>query len=637
MDTESGRLAWVGEDADERFLNCAPDKVPTICQLLIISAPELNALNSLSERHRNAHVAAWAPDADDARVDEILDLGFDVVLRRKPELNALIRAQRRYSRSIDTIIAQFESHDALLSFCAEIAARPTLKDVLRIAVGRLADLFDFDRTSVMLLNESQEIAHVVMENEDDRLDNMVLRLEDYPELLELVRTREPLFIPDVLGESLMQGVRGKLQQADHKTRTSVLFPLICRGEVAGALFLRSTRQHENVEERMMIVGKTIAAVTSAAISYGLEQDVLLSQRKQLEMQTERIDQELEQVKHFSDLFEQSRDGIIVTDTDGDIQYVNPAAANILRMPALSLINESFLVLLTAESQTAARKAYEGLGLDPLGYVDLGLIIEGDLFIVLSAAIRPLKEGSAGVLVSFREVTELRLIETELLQTKEFLENLIQSSVDAIVAADIHGQIILMNRSAEKLLGYTEQEVVGKIHVDELYAADDAADVMQKLRGNAYGGVGRLEAVRQTLKSKDGDIVPVTMTAAIIYENGIEVATVGIFTDIRERLKMQEKLSVVEQKLQMSERQAVAAELAGAAAHELNQPLTSIMGYAEMLKRRIPEGDRKYKSISVICRETDRMAEIIKKIGHITKYETTDYVGDSQIIDLKGET
>jgi signal transduction histidine kinase len=98
--------------------------------------------------------------------------------------------------------------------------------------------------------------------------------------------------------------------------------------------------------------------------------------------------------------------------------------------------------------------------------------------------------------------------------------------------------------------------------------------------------------------------------------------------------MEEKLSQVQKKLQMAERQSVAIELAGAAAHELNQPLTSILGYAEMLKSRVPVADKNRKAVEVICRETERMAGIVRKIGQITSYKTQSYVGASQIMDFE---
>ncbi|MBI3179718.1 MAG: hypothetical protein HYZ27_08650 [Deltaproteobacteria bacterium] len=90
---------------------------------------------------------------------------------------------------------------------------------------------------------------------------------------------------------------------------------------------------------------------------------------------------------------------------------------------------------------------------------------------------------------------------------------------------------------------------------------------------------------------------------------------------------------MQRQLQISERQAVAAELAGAAAHELNQPLTSILGYAEILRRRLAEGDPNRRPAEVIAREAERMASIVKRIGQITAYQTKAYVGSSQIMDL----
>ena len=91
--------------------------------------------------------------------------------------------------------------------------------------------------------------------------------------------------------------------------------------------------------------------------------------------------------------------------------------------------------------------------------------------------------------------------------------------------------------------------------------------------------------------------------------------------------------MAQEKLQLSEKQAVIAELAGTAAHELNQPLTSVMGYAELLKKKVGEDPALKRPVEVILRETERMADIVRKIGRITKYETKTYVGSTRIVDL----
>ena len=80
-----------------------------------------------------------------------------------------------------------------------------------------------------------------------------------------------------------------------------------------------------------------------------------------------------------------------------------------------------------------------------------------------------------------------------------------------------------------------------------------------------------------------------------------------------------------------------AELAGTAAHELNQPLTSVMGYGELLIRRLPAGTPERNAAQVIMQEAERMANLVRKIGKITRYETKSYVGDQRILDLDRAT
>ena len=129
----------------------------------------------------------------------------------------------------------------------------------------------------------------------------------------------------------------------------------------------------------------------------------------------------------------------------------------------------------------------------------------------------------------------------------------------------------------------------------------------------------------------------SLSAAIVYADGQEIATVGILTDLRDRLRMEQRLAQAQEKLDISERQAAIAELAGTTAHELNQPLTSIMGYAELLLRKLDQEDPRHRGISTIYQEAERMAEIVRKIGRITHYETKSYVGSTKILDLERST
>lgn len=219
------------------------------------------------------------------------------------------------------------------------------------------------------------------------------------------------------------------------------------------------------------------------------------------------------------------------------------------------------------------------------------------------------------------------------RTQEFLSGVIESSPDAIVAADEAGRIILFNRAAQNIMGWSKEEAIG-MDVRRLYPAGGAERIMNLLRSDVFGGIGRIEPKRETLLDRHGVEVPVEISAALVSgadDRGF--ATVGIFTDLRNRLQMEERLQEATENLERTQRAAVAAELAGAAAHELNQPLTSLLGYAEMLRKVVDENAEASRPVDRIYAEARRIADIVRKIGRITEYKTKEYVGGTRIVDL----
>ncbi|MEZ4271697.1 MAG: PAS domain S-box protein [Myxococcota bacterium] len=575
---------------------------------------------------------AWLPQASPGDVDRALQAGFDDVSVGGADLEHRLVQSQRYLCMLNAYTLRVEAFAGLVELIGEMAANPELPNVLRTSIIRMSKLFAIERVSVVLFKENDELGFVITE-QNASLDTIVVRISDYPELQEITRgQREYLLISDVFGDSLLSGVRQKLHDAEIRHRSAVLFPLLRKRKVVGALFLRSRQQLESVDERLLSMGRLIAQVTSVAVGNALETDTLLSEHRALLRDKADVDELLVDARPYAEFFSQASDGFLVTDAKGAIRYINPSASAMLRKKSETLLGQNLGDMLLTDHRNTFERALRGEHVgDAHGYVDMMTDSAYAAPITISAALRPLKP--EGVLITFRDVTELREIEDELRQTKDFLENLIQSSVDAIIASDVNGRIILFNRAAERLLGHHAYEVVGCSDFSSLFPDGNARDVMQKLRMDFFGGRGRLELMRMNLLSKSGESVPVNMTAASVYEQGNEIATVAIFTDLRERMKMETKLSNAQKQLQLSERQSVAVELAGVAAHELNQPLTSIMGYADLLKRKIPAGDPNRKPIDVICHEADRMAGIVRRIGKITAYKSQTYVGGTKILDI----
>jgi signal transduction histidine kinase len=158
--------------------------------------------------------------------------------------------------------------------------------------------------------------------------------------------------------------------------------------------------------------------------------------------------------------------------------------------------------------------------------------------------------------------------------------------------------------------------------------------MRKIRDPRQCGHGRLEDYRVDMLAASGERIPVSLSASLIVENNRPVGSVGIINDMREKLRMEARLNRAQEELRTREKQALIAELAGAAAHELNQPLTSVINFAELLAKKLEPETPLFRAASVIANESERMAEIVRKIGKITRYETKSYVGGAKILDLE---
>lgn len=217
-----------------------------------------------------------------------------------------------------------------------------------------------------------------------------------------------------------------------------------------------------------------------------------------------------------------------------------------------------------------------------------------------------------IYVYLRDITEEKTLQNNLKQSNEFLSNLINQSADGIVAADTKGNIIVFNESAEKLLGYTASEAMKNIHITKIYRPGFAKEIMQKLRSDEYGGVGKMKSVEVVAVNKNGEEIPCNMSAAIIYDkDGNEVASVGIFSDLRERKRMQRELEDTQMKLLQSEKMSSLGKLAAGIAHEINNPLGGIVIFTNMMLEEMEEKDARREDVKRIISEAARCKNIVK--------------------------
>jgi two-component system NtrC family sensor kinase len=218
-----------------------------------------------------------------------------------------------------------------------------------------------------------------------------------------------------------------------------------------------------------------------------------------------------------------------------------------------------------------------------------------------------------IIEKIRDVTHVKKLEKELSGIKVFLEKFVQSSMSGIIAADRQGKILVMNPAAEALLGYTFNEARNGITIRDIFPPGQAKEMMRKLRDTGFGGKGKLRCSHIMLVNARGEEIPVELTAVIIYEGDQEVATMGIFNDLREKLAQDEKMKEVLTRAAQAEKLASLGQLAAGVAHQINNPLTGILLYGGLLLEGLPSDDPKYQDLHFIIEDANQCRNIVKSL------------------------
>jgi PAS domain S-box-containing protein len=515
-----------------------------------------------------------------------------------------------------------------LAQAAQVLSVGTGESQLHAAAEHVARALGATSVSVLALLADPDTAYLVADSSEREVGGIRLSLGANAHLRRAVESGEAI---TAAGAGF-----GPPAAAGQPEEATAMFPILVGRKPAGVLVARFEGESAaRAAETAIGPGRVAASLLGMVLRGAKALEPLRERTRRVTLPDVREERRVRAIERYRAFIDSASDGIVVVDAAGVVLYLNRAAEEVTGYardglsgkPIAQIVPEPFRPGL--ESRIA-----QAIAAQPVDNFDLELVTtSGDRITVSVASIAILSEHEAAIF-SFRDVTLARELERELRRTSEFLKRILNSVVDGVIAANMRGTIVLFNQGAERICGYKASDVIGRVSVQRLYPPGVAHEVMRLIRSAEHGGGGRLEPVRRDLLSASGEKVPVSISAALVLDDeGREIATVGIFSDQRERLRMEERLASAQEKLAVSEKQAVAVELAGAAAHELNQPLTSVMGYAQVLLRKLPPDSAHQPAVRTILEESDRMAAIVRKLGSLTRYETKSYVGGAQIIDL----
>ena len=204
----------------------------------------------------------------------------------------------------------------------------------------------------------------------------------------------------------------------------------------------------------------------------------------------------------------------------------------------------------------------------------------------------------------QDVTEMKRTEEALRQSEEKLRTTLESIPEGVTVTDLDGIILQVNNAVLRMQGFDRpEEMVGK-HADQFVAEEDRTKAKENIDKVLQTGLS--DTFEITFLRRDGTRFPVELSVAVIKgSRGKPSGLVSISQDITERKQMAEKLM-------MTDRLASVGELASGIAHELNNPLTSVIGLAELLQERDMPDDIK-EDLGTVYSEAQRAAQVVKNL------------------------
>jgi two-component system NtrC family sensor kinase len=324
----------------------------------------------------------------------------------------------------------------------------------------------------------------------------------------------------------------------------------------------------------------------------------------------------------------TRTAVVVTDFNGRIILFNQGAANLFgytpeeakgrHLPELTFSREDQNTPLF--EQIVDRVRAEGWAEERL----FRRHKSGRLFPAISTitCLKDPTSQSKGILeiTHTQDVPNLFRLEKELKSSKDYLENILASSIDAVLTTDTKGHITYVNRAFKELIGLRDSQIIGK-HISIYYkdGIDQAREIMNKLKQ-----FGRIRDYEFDMRVGD-KIIPIRTSDSLLYdEYGEIVGTMGVFQDITARKKLSEKLSATQAELIQAVKMRALGDLVTGVAHEINNPLMASDTLLHLLEGEA-EGDPSSKKRVALLKECNRRIEkIVKKLKEFSRHAEFEF-------------
>ncbi len=219
--------------------------------------------------------------------------------------------------------------------------------------------------------------------------------------------------------------------------------------------------------------------------------------------------------------------------------------------------------------------------------------------------------------------EKRKLETKLERERKIWVNVIESIGAGIILINANKTIAWFNNKIKELLNTEELNNVQESPCFKIFAPK-GLPCMQCPTQQAFK---TKDVYSMEYYDKERERWLLVTSTPVIDSKGEMVQAVELVIDITTHKKG--IMALLNQ-----ERLKGALEMAGAAAHELNQPMQAILGWGELLRKKMDPDNPYSQILDLICKQIERLGEITSKISDVTRYVKMDYPGTEGILDLK---
>ncbi|MGA2745586.1 MAG: PAS domain S-box protein [Candidatus Sulfotelmatobacter sp.] len=322
-----------------------------------------------------------------------------------------------------------------------------------------------------------------------------------------------------------------------------------------------------------------------------------------------VTEQREKEMRFTELFETLQEGVYFSTPDGRLLDANPALVGMLGyVERRDLLSAEPAALNFDPGQPVLGRAIDDRGGVRTREIKLRRK-DGSAAVFLDSS-RAVWDTSGNIIRyqgTLVDITEKRKMERQLAQQEEFRGRLLESFPDLILVVDLDERYTFVSSRARDLLGYAPQEMLEK-KISELH--DHSAE-LASLYHELVSGKEAFGSAEYGAKHSDGSWR--TMRAAGSRLVDADGKTSGVIFSVRD-ITVERKL---EQQVVQSERLAAMGAMIGGVAHELNNPLTAIMGVSELLQdTETNEGAR--KQLAILQQQARRAAEIVQNLTYFSR-------------------